>query len=32
MPVFGSTSHEPKPDAFDWISDTPIRSPSTVHR
>ena len=24
MPVFGSTSHEPNPAAFDWISDTPI--------
>ena len=30
--VFGSTSHEPNPEAFDWISDTPMRSASTVHR
>jgi hypothetical protein len=30
--VFGSTSHEPKFDALDWISDTPIRLESTVQR
>ena len=24
MPVLGSTSPEPKPEAFDWISDTPM--------
>ena len=32
MPVFGSTSHEPNPAAFDWISDTPIPWVSAVHR
>ena len=32
MPVFGSASHEPRPEAFDWISDTPMPLPSTVQR
>ena len=32
MPVPGSTSQLPKPDAFDWISDTPIRLASTTQR
>ncbi len=32
MPVFGSNSPLPKPGAFDWMSDTPMPSPSTAHR
>ena len=32
IPVFGSASHDPSPAAFDWISETPMPSPSTVHR
>ena len=32
MPVAGSKSSEPNPDALDWISDTPMRSRSTAHR
>ncbi|GAB3902302.1 hypothetical protein GCM10027612_67210 [Microbispora bryophytorum subsp. camponoti] len=30
--MLGSKSRLPKPDAFDWMSETPIPSPSTTHR
>ncbi len=32
MCVLGSTTHEPNPDALDWMSDTPMPSRSVVHR
>ena len=32
MPVVGSTSHDPKPDALDWIRLTAIPPASAVHR
>jgi hypothetical protein len=32
MPVRGSTSHEPNPEALDWISETPVPSASIVQR
>ena len=31
MPVDGSNRWLPKPEAFDWMSDTPTPSPSTTH-
>ena len=32
MPVVGSTSHDPKPDAFDWIRLTAVPPAPAVHR
>ena len=32
MPVVGSTSHDPKPDALDWIRLTAVPPASAVHR